>query len=361
MSNPLRIAILSFAHMHAVSYAAALAADPAVTLAGIWNDDAARGADYADQHGAPFFDDINALLAQPLDGVVVTSENIHHRALVEKVCASKSSVKAILCEKPIATNHADGEAMIDAARTSGIALATAFPCRFSPSFQRAAKIVNEGKLGRVLGIRATNHGKCPFGWFVDVTKSGGGAIIDHTVHVADLIRVLLGQEAIEVYAESGNHMYHQSWEDTGFLTVSYSGGTFATIDTSWTRPAKSFKTWGDVTMEIVGEQGVLTIDMFGQEFGHYDETSGGYKSVGWGSNLDAGLVADFLRLAAGESAAVIATGEDGLRASDLAFAAYESQRTGLAVTITPSANHREATTDATRSCRTARSGRRRRS
>ncbi|HEY3333438.1 MAG TPA: Gfo/Idh/MocA family oxidoreductase [Capsulimonadaceae bacterium] len=333
MSTPSRIAILSFAHMHAQSYASSLASHPDAVLAGVWDDDSVRGAENASAHGAPFFEDLAALLARPLDGVVITSENIRHRELVEAVCSSGEGVKAILCEKPLATTHADGEAMISACDTAGIRLATAFPCRYSPPFQRAAAIVRSGKLGRVLAIRATNHGACPFGWFVDVDKSGGGAIIDHTVHVADLNRVLLGAEAVDVYAESGNRMYHQTWEDTGFLTITYAGGTFATLDTSWTRPPKSFKTWGDVTLEIVGENGVLNVDLFGQALGRYDESNGSYRAVGWGSNIDAGLVDDFLRLARGEEAPAIATGQDGLAAADVAFAAYESLRTRQAVQV----------------------------
>jgi predicted dehydrogenase len=128
-------------------------------------------------------------------------------------------------------------------------------------------------------------------------------------------------------------MYHQSWEDCGMLTIRYSGGTFATLDTSWSRPPKSFKTWGDVTMEIVGEEGVIEIDMFGQALGFYSEATGGFRETGWGSNIDAGLVDDFLRLSRGENAPAIATGADGLRAAEVAFAAYESVRTNAPVAV----------------------------
>jgi predicted dehydrogenase len=73
--------------------------------------------------------------------------------------------------------------------------------------------------------------------------------------------------------------------------------------------------------------------MFGQAFGHYDEKSGQYRLVGWGSNLDHGLVSDFLTVARGESAPNLATGPDGLKALEVALAAYRSaeshQPTGL--------------------------------
>ena len=175
-------------------------------------------------------------------------------------------------------------------------LATAFPCRYSPAFGRLRAQVQAGAIGEVLAIRGTNRGRMPGGWFMDRALSGGGAVIDHTVHVADLNRVLLGREATEVYAEIGSGFYHQEWDDTGFLTIGYDGGVFATLDTSWSRP-KTYPTWGDVTMQVVGTGGVLDMDMFAQNLVHYDDAAGRVGWTNWGSGMDAGLVADFLRLA----------------------------------------------------------------
>ena len=45
--------------------------------------------------------------------------------------------------------------------------------------------------GEVIAIKATNRGMCPWGWFVDIGLSGGGAVMDHTVHVLDLMRDLM--------------------------------------------------------------------------------------------------------------------------------------------------------------------------
>src|SRR5579883_3186322 len=235
-----RIAILSFAHMHAFSYASALKDRPDVTLVGIWDEDPFRGREQATIHGARFFDKLEDILSERLDGIMVCSDNTSHQPLVEKVASV--GPKAILCEKPIATTLEGARAMIAACEKNNVFLGIAFPCRYSPAFERARAAIGEGRLGDILAIRATNHGMCPFGWFVEKERSGGGAVIDHTVHVADVNRRLLGREAVEVYAETGNGFYHQSWEDTGFLTITYEGGVFTTLDTSWSRPKKSFPT-----------------------------------------------------------------------------------------------------------------------
>ena len=321
----LKIAILSFAHMHAASYAAALVAHPGATLVGIADPDPARGREMAARFGTTFFDSDAALLEQPLDGVIVTSENVHHRDMVETAVAA--GVKAILCEKPLATTLEDARAMVSLCAKKGIRLATAFPCRYAPAFQRLRARVQAGAIGEVLAIRGTNRGSMPGGWFTDRALSGGGAVIDHTVHVADLNRVLLGREATEVCAEIGSGFYHQEWDDTGFLTIRYDGGVFATLDTSWSRP-NTFPTWGDVTMQVVGTGGVLDMDMFAQNLVHYDDKAPRISWSHWGSGMDAGLVADFLRLCAGEEALDLATGEDGLCAVAVALAAYRSAETG---------------------------------
>ena len=192
--------------------------------------------------------------------------------------------------------------------------------------------VQDGTLGEVLALRGTNHGKMPGGWFVDQALSGGGAVIDHTVHVADLNRLLLRREAIEVYAEIGSGFHHRSWEDTGFLTIGYKGGVFATLDTSWSRP-QTYPTWGDVTLQVVGTGGVLDLDIFAQNIIHYDEKAGQMSWDHWGSGTDAGLIADFLRLTRGEPAPDLATGEDGLRALAVALAAYRSAAAGEPVAV----------------------------
>ena len=324
MSRP-KIGILSFAQMHAASYAASLAANNGSELVGVADADPERGRRQAQAFGPQFFGSEEALLDQGLDGVVVTSENVHHRRLVEM--AAGAGVKAVLCEKPLATTLDDAQAMIDACRAAGVKLATAFPCRYSPAYQRLREQVQSGLIGDVLALRGTNHGKMPGSWFTDTALSGGGAVIDHTVHVADLNRHLLGRDAVEVYAEIGHGFYHEAWEDTGFLSIRYDGGVFATLDTSWSRP-QSHPTWGDVTLQVLGTGGVLDLDMFKQNLTVYGAASLAAAFVSWGSDTDFGLISDFLKLASGQPAPLLATGEDGLAALAVALAAYRSAALG---------------------------------
>jgi predicted dehydrogenase len=319
----INIGILSTAHGHADAYAAGLRSLDNARLVGVWDDNAERRAKKAIGYGTEGFESAEALV-EKCDAVVICSENIHHRPLTE--LAAKAG-KHVISEKPLATTPEDARAMVDACAQAGVLLMTAFPCRFSPAFVQLDAAVKNGDLGEILAVRGTNQGKCPGGWFVDKALSGGGCVTDHTVHVTDLLRVLLAGEVESVYCEADNGLLHGDFEDTGFVALNFPGGVFATLDSSWSR-ARIFPTWGNVTLGVTGTKGVIEVDMFAQESVLYSDEKGRISYQNWGSNIDTGLVAAFVRsVEAGTPQNGIATGVDGQRAVEVVEAAYESIRT----------------------------------
>jgi len=325
-----KIAILSFAHMHAFSYAACLNEHPGATLSGIWDDDAKRGKAAAKQFSTKFVPDLAKLLGGDTEGVIICAENIHHRKLVE---AAAAAGKWILCEKPLATTVADAKAMIAACKKAKVGLGTAFPCRYVPALLEARKQIQAGDFGEILAASCTNHGQMPPGWFVDPKLAGGGATMDHTVHVADVLRWILGKEFTQVYCESGNQLHKKQikTDDLGSLHLEMQGGVQVSHIASWSRP-KSFPTWGDVTIEFIGTGGVLNIDGFNQKLNVYDDKAMRTEWAYWGDNPDLGLVADFVD-AVDQRRAPSITGEDGLRAVEVTVAAYKSVQSGKRVAV----------------------------
>lgn len=323
-----RIGIMSSAHIHAASYMACINQHPNAILVGVADDNAERGKQAAADFDTKFFQSYEALVQADIDAVVVTPENIKHREFT--LMAAKAG-KHVLCEKPLAVSVAEGRAMIEGCRQAGVQLMTAFPCRFSPAANRLKQAVESGAIGEVLAMKGTNRGWMPGMWFIELEKSGGGAVIDHTVHVADLMRWVTKKEPVEVYAEISNSMYHQAYDDCGMLTITFEGGVFSTLDTSWTKP-RTYPMWGDVTLEVTGTEGVVTMDMFAQNIIHYNDEKKRVDWVFWGDNIDYGLVDSFVTAVA-EDKPVPITGEDGLRAVEVALGAYKSRDTGMPVRL----------------------------
>jgi predicted dehydrogenase len=318
--------MLHFAHFHSYDYAKHLAAMPGVTICGAADRDAERGRDAAARLSTRFFSSADALLREKPDAVLVSSENARHEADVVEVASAGVHV---FCEKPIATSVASARRMIESCKKAGVVLQVAFPVRFSPPIARARELIRAGSIGKVLAANTTNRGRLVRTWFAEPELSGGGTIIDHTVHVVDVLRWFLTDDVVEVYAEADRLLYPDlACEDCGLLSLKFKKGTIATLDASWSR-LPTFPTWGDVILRLWGEKGTLDIDAFSQNVTVWGDTP---RLEGWGSNCDEAMMADFvttLRSGNGPSA----TGHDAMKALEVAVGAYESVKTGKPVRL----------------------------
>ncbi|MGD9520014.1 MAG: Gfo/Idh/MocA family protein [Armatimonadota bacterium] len=322
-----KIGVISFAHMHAYSYAHCLKQLAEVEFVGIADCDAERAQRVAAQLEVPVLTE-DDLLGE-VDGVIITTENVYHK---EKTLKAAAAGVHVLCEKPLATSIADGQAMIEACRQAGVQLMQAFPCRYGPAFRAAWQMMRDGEIGDILALKGTNRGRNPGGWFVEPELSGGGATIDHTVHIADLIRTITGDEYDTVYCEQDRFFNPElKCDDAGLVTMTLKGGAFATLDCSWSRPPH-YPVWGDATLYIVGTKANVDVNLFIERLDVYRNANASYVWEAYGSVTDLELVADFVRcVASGEPVPI--SGEDGLRAVEVALAAYRSARTGEVVRL----------------------------
>jgi predicted dehydrogenase len=324
----MKIGMISFAHMHAFSYAKHLLAYPDVEITAIWDEDEDRGLKMAKTFNCQYVKNLDRLLELDLQAVIVCSENKKHK---EHVIAAARAGKHILCEKPIATEVEDAKEMIDVCRLSGVILQVAYPVRFAPAIQRVRELIGSGAIGEVVAINGTNHGQMPGGWFIEKELSGGGAATDHIVHVMDLIRWILNDEVKNVYAELDTRFYSIDVEDCGIVTLELESGVIVSIDPSWSRP-KTFPTWGDVLLEFVGTKGTLSVDAFKQHSTYYNDVEGKVQHLSWADDMDKGLIDDFLQCIRKKGSPSI-TGEDGLRTLEVVKAAYESDKLKKVVTL----------------------------
>lgn len=331
----MKVAVLSFAHVHAATYIELLRDRSDIELITTDPDapsgDPTRGKALADELGVTYRADYEEVFAECPRAVIVTSENTRHRQLVEQAAAAGAH---ILCEKPLATTEHDARAMIDACEQAGVGLMTAYPVRFHPAFTALRHALADGSVGLLLSVHGVNNSRPPgltAPWFADPTLAGGGAIMDHTLHIADLLDVLLdGEQPTQVYAVANTLLTPDGHEEpkaesAGLITLTYAHGLVATIDCSWSHPS-SHPNWGGLTLTCVGQRALVEFDAFPPLLDGYDTTRATTRWEPGAINLDAAMLDSFLT-AARTGRRAHPDGETGLRTLQTALAAYESLHT----------------------------------
>jgi predicted dehydrogenase len=331
--QPVNVAIVGCAHRpHAWSYARALSSSDSARLVAVHDDDPALGHSVADDFGAPWTDDLGGLLGSgEVGAVVVCSPTDRHRRDVELAAAAGCHV---LCEKPLATTSADGRAMVAACRDAEVQLHVAFVSRFLPHVRTAKAAIEAGTLGDVIGVRAGNRGRPPLpphypGWITDESRSGGGALIDHSVHLTDLVRHLTGREVSSVAAETGSLLWGLEVEDCALLSLVLDSGGVASLDPSWSVPENN--PWDyDFFLHLVGTAGSVDLDDLAESVQVVSTGFGaGLRLAGFADDPDAAMIEAFCAaVRQRETVAPLATGVDGLRALEVALAGYASAAAG---------------------------------
>jgi predicted dehydrogenase len=330
----MRIGILSVAHLHAEGYQANLRAIPEVDLVGFSNEDSAEAQSFAEKFNLRWFATHQELLGQGLDGVVICSENARHSELVALAAAARSQ---ILCEKPIETSLAEAQAMKAACEENRVRFMTAFPMRFAPSTQAMRAMIQQGDLGNVFGVNGVNHSENPSShraWFANKELAGGGAAMDHIVHLADLLRWCFDTEITEVYAEIDN-LFRPGQLDVdtaGLLLLRLANGVQASIDCSWSRPTR-YPRWGHLKMEVIGERGVAVMDSFAEHLTLYSRTASRSPDwFGFGPDPNQPMIQEFID-SIRERREPSVTWNDGYQALRVVLAAYESAQQNAPVKL----------------------------
>jgi len=336
----LRLALLGVAHVHAEAYAALLRGREQrqgdVQLLGFSEADPALARDFALGTGLTCLP-LGEVLAAGPHGVIVCSETSGHLDLVRAAAGAGAHV---LCEKPIAIHEQDALSMEQACTAAGVQFVTAFPARFSAGVQALGQAIGSGELGAALAYTGVNHSVAPdrhHPWFSRPELSGGGAGMDHIVHLADLLR-FFGERPAEVYArlrpvpewvrpDAGSLGEHGP-DAAGLVTLRLASGATASIDCSWSRPP-GYPRWGQLRLDLVASRGVACLDVFAQQL----QVSGaGYGWEGYGPDLNASMLDDFLRVCR-TGAAGRADWRDGYEALRVVRAAYASAASGQPVPL----------------------------
>ena len=140
--------------------------------------------------------DYKAVLENPnIDVIDVCTPNICH---YEEVKAALAHGKNVLCEKPLGITAAQAEELAALAQKTDSVCGVVFNNRHLPAAIRAASLVAEGRLGKIVSFRSAYlHSSSadpakPRGWKQDKDICGGGVLFDLGSHAIDLLAFVLG-------------------------------------------------------------------------------------------------------------------------------------------------------------------------
>ena len=295
---------------------------------GVMSSSPERARRYANEHGIGLHTtDLAEALGWDADAVYISTTNELHR---DQAIAAAAVGRHVLCEKPLALEVADAGAMIDAARQAGVVLATNHHLRCAATVRAVARLVAEGRIGELVSLRINHAVLLPErlrGWRLDRSRPGGGVILDITVHDADVVRFITGDEVEEVRTLVANRgLAIDGLEDSAMTVARLCSGVLVTTHESFAVPA------AHTSVEVHGRDGsiyatgVLTQDPVGDVV---IRTAGGDEQVDVGERENLYVVAlrEFAAAVRGEGSPA-ASGEDGAASLAIALAALESARTG---------------------------------
>jgi 1,5-anhydro-D-fructose reductase (1,5-anhydro-D-mannitol-forming) len=254
----IRVAMLSYWHVHAKDYAREADEHADVEIVAVWDEEPERGRAEAEKRGVRFYENLDELLAQSdIDAVIVdTPTNIHRDVMV----AAAKAGKHIFTEKVIASTLHEAEEIVQAAEQAGITFVVSLRRLYNASTVAVKEIIDMGLLGDLTMVRvrdahsgSVRSEQSPDGWlpahFYNLEQTAGGAMIDLGCHPMYLTRHFLGMPE-RVNAVYG-YVTGREVEDNAVVTLDYANGAIGIVETGFVTAASPF------TIEVHGTQGTV--------------------------------------------------------------------------------------------------------
>ncbi len=331
------------------SRAAALARTPGLSLAVACDAVPERSATLAKEYNCEASVDWSSVVERPdLDIIIVSTSNDLHAPIS---IAAMDHGKHVICEKPMARTPQEGRAMVEAARRNNVRLKTGFNHRYYPSVMKAHELIKQGAIGEIMFVRSYigHEGGADFTkrWMTRHEISGGGSLLDNGIHILDLTRYFLEQEITEGEGFRATTRWEVApCEDNAFALYRTAQGRIASVQSSWTE-WKGYQ----FRVEVYGTKGYVEAayppmrTILGQVNEKTGKTKRKYflfpvlqvkerlKSYRWTTEETfIREYQDFVEaIKSGQEP--FGSGLDGLRATELAWAVYESNDTGLRVAL----------------------------
>ncbi len=261
-----------------------------------------------------------------IDCILIATPDKFHAQAVRAAAAAR---KSILCEKPLATNLADAKAALEAVAKAGVHLQIGFMRRYDPAYASAMKRIEAGEIGEPVIFKSVGRDKDAPALATYRAKLNGMLFYNNTIHDFDLARWLMGDEVIEVqtYATVAIRPEVAQYGDVvaSVVNLKYRRGAVGNIE-SYVQAVYGY----DVRTEIVGSKGTILVGSLQQTPTTFLAKQGGTRALADHyltrfADAYVAEVRDFVQSMLNDRPPRV-SGEDGLRALQIAVAAENSYR-----------------------------------
>jgi UDP-N-acetylglucosamine 3-dehydrogenase len=203
-----------------------------------------------------WYTDVTKVLERPdIEAVTICTPTGTH---LEIALQSLEYEKDILVEKPMVTSAIDAKKLIEKAAAKNQRIMPGFIERFNSGVSAVKEAINQNKIGAVVSAFAQRVSRWP-------ERSGeAGVIFELAIHDIDVIRYLLGEDPISVYARAGRKMHTKY--DYADILMEFRDERSALIKANWVTPQKIR------TLEVTGTEAILRLEYLTQEVTLYRAT-----------------------------------------------------------------------------------------
>jgi 1,5-anhydro-D-fructose reductase (1,5-anhydro-D-mannitol-forming) len=255
--------------------------------------------------------------ANEVEAIFIATPNADHHRMV---LAAARAGKHVLCEKPLALAVEQGREMVEACRAAGVILRTAFQIRLEEILVRVREIVQSGALGELRAVLferiapLRQHGA----WRDDPRQ--GGVLFDVAVHLFDQVEWLTGMKVRELSAYSHPDRRSGSADSTIAILGMLGDGCHMVVRASREIP------YAGNDLRIQGSKGMLTTSALRWADEHVlrMQTAAGETVERFAPTAIYQREIEVFAAEVRGGSCSLASGEDGIRAIELASAVLES-------------------------------------
>lgn len=257
MSKPYGIGIVGLGMISAF-HAKAIADMNKARLVACYSRSQDKADAYAKEHGGNAYSNYDDFLADPdLDIVAIATPSGRH---LDPAIAAAKAGKHLLVEKPIEATLERTDAVIRACRENKVQLCGIFPRRFNPAVEEVKKAVSAGRLGTLTLASAYIKWYRDQAYYdADIWRrtwelSGGGALMNQSIHTIDMLLHLAGDVAsVSAHAKTAAHQGIEV-EDLAVAMLTFKNGALGTIEGTTTAYSK---TGHPAQVQLCGSEGSI--------------------------------------------------------------------------------------------------------